>query len=75
MFAQVTPSYDASGSNLIGYHSLRCVPHAGARDVVAGLYKAILAEEQKHASPKDGMDAGLSCWSACSKRRAWVTTS
>lgn len=59
VFAHVTPSYDASGSEIIGYHSVRRVPEAGALDIVTGLYQQILAEENKHASPKEGMDAGL----------------
>jgi PAS domain S-box-containing protein len=59
VFAHVTASYDASGNNMIGYHSVRRVPPKGPRDVVAGLYKAILAEERKHSSPKEGIDAGL----------------
>jgi PAS domain S-box-containing protein len=59
VFAHVTPSYDNSGSNIIGYHSVRRVPEAGPLEVVSGLYEAILAEEQKHTSAKEGMDAGL----------------
>jgi PAS domain S-box-containing protein len=59
VFAHVTPSYDLTGQNIIGYHSVRRVPDTGPRDIVAGLYQQILAEEQKHASPKEGMDAGL----------------
>jgi PAS domain S-box-containing protein len=59
VFAHVTPSYGPTGGEIIGYHSVRRVPGLGARDTVAGLYEAILEEEKKHASPKEGMDAGL----------------
>lgn len=59
VFAHVTPSYDATGTELIGYHSVRRVPDPGPLAIVSGLYAQILAEERKHTSPKDGMDAGL----------------
>lgn len=59
VFAHVTPSYDANGQNIIGYHSVRRAPDPAPLEIVAGLYQQILAEEQKHTSAKEGMDAGL----------------
>ena len=56
VFAHVTPSFDAQG-NITGYHSNRRVPEAGPLAKVKDLYKSLLAEEKRHASPKDGMDA------------------
>ena len=57
VFAHVTPSYDSNGQ-IIGYHSNRRVPR---RDVLDGtiipLYKALLAEEEKHNNRKEGMQA------------------
>lgn len=58
VFAHVTPSYDLSGK-LIGYHSNRRVPHPDAVAKVRPLYAALLAEEAKHSSRKDGMMASF----------------
>ena len=56
VLAHVTPVY-GSGGRIVGYHSSRRVPARPAVDKATGLYKALLAEEAKHASPKDGMAA------------------
>lgn len=57
VLAHVTPSRDRHGQ-VVGYHSARRVPD---RDVVdeqiVPLYRSLLAEEQRHASRKDGMQA------------------
>jgi len=59
VLAHVTPSRDSSG-NILGYHSNRRVPD---RQILEGtiipLYKALLAEEQKHSNSKDGMEASF----------------
>jgi hypothetical protein len=54
----VTPSYDQAGRH-VGYHSNRRVPAPEALAKVRPLYAALLAEESRHASPKDGMAASL----------------
>ena len=56
VFAHVTPSFDAAG-NINGYHSNRRVPEPGPLAKVKDLYKSLLAEEKRHTSPKDGMEA------------------
>jgi PAS domain S-box-containing protein len=57
VLAHVTPSYDASG-NIVGYHSNRRVPDRRILDeIIRPLYKNLLAEENKHANRKDGLDA------------------
>jgi PAS domain S-box-containing protein len=59
VLAHVTPSKDQNG-NIIGYHSNRRVPNRQILDnTIIPLYKQLLAEEQKHASAKDGMAASL----------------
>ena len=58
VFAHVTPSYDLAGKH-IGYHSNRRVPHPEALAKVRPLYAALLQEEARHASPKDGMAAAF----------------
>lgn len=59
VLAHVTPSYDASG-NILGYHSNRRVPDRPILDnVIIPLYKDLLAEERKHSSKKDGLDASV----------------
>ncbi len=56
VFAHVTPSFDAQG-NVTGYHSNRRKPKAEQIAAIKPIYAALLAEEGKHASPKDGMEA------------------
>lgn len=59
VFAHVTPSRDASG-NILGFHSNRRVPNRRVlNDVVVPLYADLLAEENRHANAKEGMNAGF----------------
>ncbi len=55
VFANATPSYDKSG-NMVGYYSVRRKPNPKAVEVVAGVYKAMLEEEQR-VGPKDAIAA------------------
>jgi PAS domain S-box-containing protein len=55
VYAHVTPSFDSAG-NIIGYHSNRRVPERVVIDQhIIPLYSALLEEEKRHASRKDGM--------------------
>ncbi len=56
VFAHVTPSFDGEG-NITGYHSNRRKPFTSALDAVKPLYAALLAEEAKHATRKEGLVA------------------
>jgi PAS domain S-box-containing protein len=56
VFAHVTPSFGSRGE-IVGYHSNRRSPDRGAVERIAGVYAALLAEEQRHTSPTAGMDA------------------
>jgi len=57
--AHVTPSRDRSGS-IVGYHSNRRVPERGVlENTIMPLYATLLAEEQKHANRKEGMQASM----------------
>tara|TARA_B100000315_G_C14486955_1_gene545632 strand:+ start:237 stop:764 length:528 start_codon:yes stop_codon:yes gene_type:complete len=59
VLAHVTPSLDGSG-NIIGYHSNRRVPERGVlNDTIIPLYKALLAEENKHDDRKAGLQASF----------------
>jgi PAS domain S-box-containing protein len=58
VFAHVTPSFDGRG-RVVGYHSNRRVPYADALEKVKPLYAALLAEEKRHASRQDGIQATL----------------
>ncbi len=59
VFAHVTPTYDSSG-NIISYHSSRRVPRRDVVDnVIIPLYKALVEEENRYKSRKDGMDASF----------------
>ena len=57
VFAHVTPTFDGSGK-ITGYHSNRRKPQKEALAAVKPLYQALLAQEQRHANRKDGMQAG-----------------
>ena len=57
VFANVTPDYDASGK-VVGYLSVRRAPKRAAVDVLSGVYKMMLAEEER-AGPRDACDASL----------------
>ncbi|GAB7043462.1 MULTISPECIES: PAS domain-containing protein [Catenuloplanes] len=56
VLAHVTPSRDASG-RIIGYHSSRRRPDRAAVNAVKELYGRLRAEENRHRSPSDGLDA------------------
>ena len=58
VFAHVTPTFDAD-MNITGYHSSRRVPDRAAVDKIAPIYESLLAEEERHDSPRAGMDAAL----------------
>lgn len=56
VLAHVTPTYDRSGQ-VTGYHSNRRAPHREAVRTITGVYATLLAEERKHASPRDAVAA------------------
>lgn len=59
VLAHVTPSRGKDGQ-IVGYHSNRRVPDRGVlHDVIIPLYQQILAEENKHANAKEGMQNGF----------------
>jgi len=59
VLAHVTPSYDLAG-NVNGYHSNRRVPDQRiVREKIIPLYKALLAEENRHANSKQGMGSAF----------------
>ncbi len=55
VLANVTPSYDQHGK-MVGYYSVRRKPNPKAIEVVSGLYKTMLAEEQR-VGPKEAIAA------------------
>ncbi|MBI4740710.1 MAG: PAS domain S-box protein [Betaproteobacteria bacterium] len=57
VFANITPSYDAGG-RVSGYLSVRRAPRRSAVGVLAGVYRTMLAEEER-AGPRDACDASL----------------
>lgn len=57
VFAHVTPTLDERG-NISGYHSNRRKPNPEPVRKAADLYRALLAEEQRSDSRKDGMARG-----------------
>jgi PAS domain S-box-containing protein len=57
VFAHVTPTFDAQ-QNVVGYHSNRRKPAPAQIDKIKPLYAALLAEENRHDSRKDGMALG-----------------
>lgn len=56
VFAHVTPNLGANGE-IIGYHSSRRAPKRAAVEAVKPLYRALLAEEERAADRKLGMEA------------------
>jgi len=58
VYAHVTPSFGENGK-VIGYHSSRRVPKAGPLAEIKKLYPVLLAEEQRHSSPKEGLDTSM----------------
>jgi len=57
-FANVTPSYDEN-SQLIGYYSVRRQPSRKIIDLIAPIYQQMVAEEARHNSSKQAMDASM----------------
>lgn len=56
VFAHVTPNFDQS-NNIVGFHSSRRRPDKRKIDeVIIPLYQMLLAEENKHANAKEGMN-------------------
>ena len=62
VFANVTPSYDKNG-RVESYFSVRRKPRASGIAAVTGLYRQMLAEEQR-AGPKDACAASLALLNA-----------
>jgi PAS domain S-box-containing protein len=58
VFAHVTPTFDERG-NIVGYHSNRRKPDAAQIERIKPIYKALCAEEARHANAKDGMHASF----------------
>lgn len=59
VLAHVTPSFDGAG-NVDGYHSNRRIPKREALDnTIIPLYKQLIAEEERHANRKDGMNSAV----------------
>lgn len=56
VLAHVTPSYDAAG-NVVSYHSNRRKPDPSQIEKIKPIYAALLAEERRHTSPKEGLQA------------------
>lgn len=58
VFAHVTPTYDARGE-IVGYHSNRRVPSLSALKTIKPIYAELLAEEQRHQTPREQWRASL----------------
>lgn len=58
VLAHVIPSYDKNG-NINGYLSSRRTATSEALDVIKPLYRELCAEEKKHSSPKESLQAGM----------------
>lgn len=56
VLAHVTPSYDREG-RVIGYHSNRRCASRQAIEAITPVYAALLAEEQRHPRPAEGLQA------------------
>ncbi len=56
VFANITPSLDASG-NLIGYYSVRRKPRPEALLTISSLYRTLLEAERKAGDGQAGMQA------------------
>jgi PAS domain S-box-containing protein len=56
VFAHVTPTFDTTG-RVIGYHSNRRVPDRKQVELFTDIYRQLLAEEQRHADWRAGMEA------------------
>lgn len=58
VYAHVTPTFNAAGQ-IVDYHSNRRVPDRSVLPAVSALYAELKAEEERHASYKDGMERAL----------------
>jgi PAS domain S-box-containing protein len=58
VFAHVTPTFD-EGGKILGYHSNRRKPDPAQIERIKPIYKALCAEEARHANAKDGMRASF----------------
>lgn len=58
VIAHVTPSYDSAGK-INGYHSTRRLPKRENLQFIMPLYDRLLAEERKHSSTKQGLEASF----------------
>lgn len=58
VFAHVTPSFGA-GNKIVGYHSNRRLPTRQAIAKIEPIYRQLLAEENRHANRKEGMNAAF----------------
>ncbi len=59
VLAHVTPSFEGSDKQIVGYHSNRRVPEKRALDVIKPLYAKLLQEEKRHSNPKEGLVASM----------------
>ncbi|WP_183098361.1 PAS domain-containing protein [Nocardioides pelophilus] len=57
VLAHVTPTFDSSG-RILGYHSNRRTADRATLAVIRDLYARLLAEESRHASTSDAVEAG-----------------
>ncbi|MCC7049185.1 MAG: PAS domain-containing protein [Alphaproteobacteria bacterium] len=56
VLAHATPSFDRHGA-IVGYHSTRRVPDRAAVAAVDKVYRQLLAEENRHADRRRGIQA------------------
>lgn len=56
VLAHVTPTFGPDG-DIVGYHSNRRLPTRSAIDTAASLYADLRAEELRHASKREGLEA------------------
>jgi PAS domain S-box-containing protein len=68
VFAHVTPTFDERG-NIVGYHSNRRKPDAAQIERIKPIYKALCAEEARHANAKDGMHASFEAMAGLLKQQ------
>jgi PAS domain S-box-containing protein len=58
VLAHVTPTVDGSG-RIVGYHSNRRTPNRDGLEQIKPVYEALLAEERKHRSARDAVEASV----------------
>jgi PAS domain S-box-containing protein len=68
VFAHVTPTFDERG-NIVGYHSNRRKPDAAQIERIKPIYKALCAEEARHANARDGMHASFEAMAGLLKQQ------